>query len=386
MDVYLDNSSTTFPKPKEVIDAMYNYMLNIGGNANRGNYSNSMQSNRILYDARDTISNFFGFDSPKNVIFTNNVTTSLNILIKGILKPGDHVITSSMEHNSVIRPLFYMKEHHGVSVDIIRCNSLGFINPKDLEAKINPKTKLVILTQASNITGSIQDIQQIGNICNKNDIFFIVDSSQGAGVLDIDMKKINASAVAFTGHKSLLGPQGIGGFILTDKFNESCNTLFQGGTGSSSHSLYQPDFLPDKFECGTLNIPGIVGLSEGINYINKVGLNTIYEHNNYLLKSLIDGLLNIKNLTVYGDISAKNSTTCVSINIYDFEPSEVGYHLECNNIKTRTGLHCAPLAHKTIGTFPNGTVRLSISYFTSIDDINYTLNILNKIAENKITF
>ncbi|NFH70037.1 aminotransferase class V-fold PLP-dependent enzyme [Clostridium botulinum] len=383
MDVYLDNSATTFPKPKQVVDAMYNYMINIGGNSGRGNYSNSMQSNKLVYNARETVCTFFGFNSSQNVIFTNNVTTSLNTLIKGMLKSGDHVITSSMEHNSVVRPLFYAKENLNVELDIVNANKLGFINPTDIENKIKPNTKLIILTQASNVTGSIQDLKSVGEICKRNNIFFIVDSSQGAGVINLNMKEINANAVCFTGHKSLLGPQGIGGFILDDKLNNSCNSLIQGGTGSSSYSLFQPDFLPDKFESGTLNMPGIIGLAEGIKYINSVGINNIYEHNNHLLKHLLQGLLNIDNLTVYGDKTGNNSTTCVSININNLDPSETGYYLECNNIKTRTGLHCAPLAHKTISTYPNGTVRLSISHFTSIEEIDYTLNILNKIAKDK---
>lgn len=386
MEVYLDNASTTFPKPKQVIDSMYEYMLNTGGNAGRGNYSNSLQSNRYLYDARETICNFFGFNSPSNVIFTNNVTTSLNILIKGILRHGDHVITSSMEHNSVIRPLFSCKNLLGIKLDIIESNSQGFIDIENLKNKITPKTKLVVITQASNVTGSIQDIQAIGKICADNNVFFIVDSSQGAGVLDINMNNINANAIAFTGHKGLLGPQGIGGFILDDKFNESCNTLFEGGTGSLSHSLDQPNFLPDKFECGTLNLPGIVGISEGIKYINSIGLNTIYEHNNYLINYLLNGLLNIDGIKVYGDISGKMLTTCISINLSSIDPSELSYYLECNGIKTRSGLHCSPLAHKTIGTYPTGTVRLSISYFTTKEDIDYTIMILNKAVTDILLY
>lgn len=378
MEVYLDNASTTFPKPKQVIDRMYDYMLNVGGNAGRGNYSNSLQSNRYLYVARENICNFFGFNSPSNVIFTNNVTTSLNILIKGLLKPGDHVLTSSMEHNSVIRPLFSCKELLRIKLDIIKCDSQGFIEIDDFKSKINPKTKLAIITQASNVTGSIQDIETIGNICSNNGIFFIVDSSQGAGVLDINMSTIKANAIAFTGHKSLLGPQGIGGFILDDMLNESCCTILEGGTGSLSYSLNQPNFLPDKFECGTLNLPGIIGLSEGIKYINSIGLNTIYEHNNFLINYFLNGLLNIDGITVYGDISGKMITTCISINLLSIDPSELAYYLECNGIKARCGLHCSPLAHKTIGTYPTGTLRLSISYFTTKEEIDYTLMILNR--------
>jgi len=382
MEVYLDNSSTTFPKPKQVIDSMYNYMLNVGGNAGRGNYNNSLQSNRYLYDAREIVCDFFGYDSPSNVIFTSNVTTSLNILIKGILKPGDHVITSSMEHNSVIRPLSFCKEHIQIELDIINANSKGFIDVDDFKNKITTKTKLVVITQASNVTGSIQQIHNIGKICNDNNIFFIVDSSQGAGVLDLNMKSVNANAIAFTGHKSLLGPQGIGGFVLDNKFNDSCSTLLHGGTGSLSYSIEQPDFLPDKFECGTHNLPGIVGLAEGIKYINSIGLNNIYDHNHYLMNYLLNGLLNIAGVIVYGDLSGKMSTTCISINLTSLDSSELNYYLECDGIKARSGLHCSPLAHQTIGTYPNGTVRLSISYFTTKRDIDYTLAVLNKIALN----
>lgn len=379
MEVYLDNAATTFPKPKQVVDAMYNYMLNIGGNAGRGNYSNSLQSNRCLYDARETICNFFGYDNPSNVIFTNNVTTSLNMLIKGLLKPGDHVITSSMEHNSVIRPLIDCKNSIHIDLDIINADSKGFISVDDIEKSIRSETKLVIITQASNVTGSIQSIKQIGKLCKDNGIFFIVDSSQGAGVLDLNMKLIHADAIAFTGHKSLLGPQGIGGFIINDNLNKNCLSILQGGTGSLSYSLEQPDFLPDKFECGTHNLPGIVGLSESIKFINSIGLNEINEHNKYLLKYLLNGLMNISGLTVYGDTSGNNSTTCVSINSDSLDSSELGYLLENEGIKTRCGLHCSPLAHKTIGTYPNGTVRLSLSYFTTKADIEYTLKSLNKI-------
>lgn len=383
MDVYLDNSSTTYPKPKQVIEGMYNYMLNIGGNAGRGNYTNSLQSNRLLYEAREIVSDFFGFSSPSNVIFTNNVTTSLNMLIKGLLKSGDHVVTSSMEHNSVIRPLINCKETLGINLDIIGSDSLGFINPDDFKNKITKKTKLVVLTQASNVTGSIQNIAEVGKICKENDVFFIVDSSQGAGVLELNMNAVNANAIAFTGHKSLLGPQGIGGFIIDDKLNNCCNSIMHGGTGSLSYSLDQPDFLPDKFECGTLNMPGIIGLSEGIKFINTIGQKSIYEYNHNLVKYLLDGLLNIKDLIVYGDSTGENLTTCISINMKSLDSSELGYLLEDNNIKTRCGLHCSPLAHKTIGTYPNGTVRLSISYFNTKEEIDYTLNILNKISLNK---
>lgn len=379
MEIYLDNSSTTFPKPKSVADAMYDYIVNIGGNSGRGNYSNSLESSRCIYNTRELVCNFFGFDNPRNVVFTNNITTSLNILIKGLLKNGDHIITSSMEHNSVLRPLLESKDRIDVNIDIVEANKTGFIDTNDIKKKINNKTKLILITQASNVTGSIQDIKSIGEICYKNDIFFIIDSAQGAGVLDINMKDIHANAIAFTGHKSLLGPQGIGGFIIDDKLNDNCSSLIQGGTGSLSYSLTQPDFLPDKFESGTQNVPGIYGLFASIKFINSIGLNTIYEHNKYLMNHLLQGLLNIPEITVYGDISGNNITTCISINAKSLDPSELGYLLEQEGIKTRSGLHCSPLAHKTIGTYPNGTVRISISYFNTIQDIEFTLITLKKI-------
>lgn len=385
MDIYLDNASTTFPKPKSVADSMYNFLTNIGGNSGRSNHSNSLKTNRILYDARESLSYFFNFDSPENVIFTNNVTTSLNTLINGIIKPGDHIITSSMEHNSVLRPLFQLKELLNVEIDIINANIEGFINSNDILKLIKPNTKLVVLSQASNVTGSIQPIKEIGNICNINNVFFILDSAQGAGVLKTDFKELNLNALAFTGHKNLFGPQGIGGFIIDDKLNKICNPLIVGGTGSLSHALFQPDFLPDKFESGTLNMPGIVGLYEGIKFINTEGLNTIYENNKYLHSYFIKELLNIDNISLYGDKTALNSTTCISFNINNMDTSEFSYELDNSyGIKNRSGLHCAPLAHKTVGSYPAGSVRLSISYFNKKSELDYTLKAISDISKSII--
>lgn len=380
MDVYLDNASTTFPKPKIVTDSMYNYMLNVGGNANRSNHSNSLESNRQLFIARERICEFFNFNETENVIFTNNITTSLNMLIKGTLKEGDHVITSSMEHNSVLRPIISCKERLNIEVDVIQCSDTGFIDITKIKDAIKKNTKLIVLTHASNVTGSIQPLAFIGELCKLKNIFFLVDSAQSAGVHDIDIASLNANAIAFTGHKSLLGPQGIGGFIIDDSLNKVCASIMEGGTGSYSHSLYQPDFLPDKFEIGTLNMPGIIGLSSSIDFINKVGITTIKDKNSYLLKILLDGISNIDGYSIYGDTSGNNITTCLSLNYKNTDPAEISYYLESNGIKNRAGLHCAPLAHKTIGTFPSGTVRLSLSYFNTKAEIDYTLKILNKIS------
>ena len=380
MRVYLDNSSTSFPKPKVVADSIYNYLVNIGGNPGRANHSNALESNRYLYMAREEIASFFNYDKIENVIFTNNITSSLNILINGILKSGDHVITSSMEHNSVIRPLYNLKQTLNIELDIVNANSNGIINVDNIQKAIKPNTKLIVITHASNVTGSIQPIKEIGELCKKNNIYFTLDSAQSAGVIDIDFKALSLNALAFTGHKSLLGPQGVGGFIIDDELNKICNPSILGGTGSLSHSLSQPDFLPDKFESGTLNIPGIIGLYEAIKFIKSQGLSTIYEHNNYLRSYLINGILDLGNFSIHGEISSDKSTSCISITHSKLDVSELSYILDSDfNISNRSGLHCAPLAHKTIGTYPEGTVRLSLGYFNTEEEIRYTLDSLNKI-------
>ena len=330
--------------------------------------------------AREEIASFFNYDKIENVIFTNNITSSLNILINGILKSGDHVITSSMEHNSVIRPLYNLKQTLNIELDIVNANSNGIINVDNIQKAIKPNTKLIVITHASNVTGSIQPIKEIGELCKKNNIYFILDSAQSAGVIDIDFKALSLNALAFTGHKSLLGPQGVGGFIIDDELNKICNPSILGGTGSLSHSLSQPDFLPDKFESGTLNIPGIIGLYEAIKFIKSQGLSTIYEHNNYLRSYLINGILDLGNFSIHGEISSDKSTSCISITHSKLDVSELSYILDSDfNISNRSGLHCAPLAHKTIGTYPEGTVRLSLGYFNTEEEIRYTLDSLNKI-------
>jgi len=380
MKIYLDNAATTFPKPPEVYTSMMNYMTNIGTNPGRGASTASLEGNKVILNCRYALMDFFHFDKEENVIFTPNVTTSLNTLIKSVVKQGWHVITSSMDHNASLRPLNSLFQKGIIDLDIIPCSEEGLLSIEDFINTIKPNTKLVVLSHASNIIGTIQPLEAIGKICKKKGIFFIIDAAQTAGVLPLDFYKLNCNALAFTGHKSLLGPQGIGGFLIDDNLNQHCTTFIEGGTGSLSSSIIQPDFLPDKFESGTLNGPGVAGLLEGINYINTCGIDSIREHEEYLCDAFMIGLLNINSIEVYGSTDASRRTSTISVNSTKIDNSELGFILDTEyGITTRTGLHCAPLAHKTIGTYPTGSLRFGIGPFNDIKDINYVLSSLNNI-------
>ena len=380
MKIYLDNAATTFPKPPEVYTSMMNYMMNIGTNPGRGVSTASLAGNKVILNCRYALMDFFHFDKVENVIFTPNITTSLNTLIKSAVKQGWHVITSSMDHNATLRPLNSLSEKGVIDLDVIHCSKEGLISINDFKNTLKPTTKLVVLSHASNIIGSIQPLESIGKICKDKGIYFIIDAAQTAGVLPLDFYKLNCNALAFTGHKSLLGPQGIGGFLIDDNLNKECTAFIEGGTGSLSSSIIQPDFLPDKFESGTLNAPGVAGLLEGINFLNSQGINSIWEHEEYLCKNLMEGLLNIPSINIYGSTDSSKRTATISVNSTKIDNSELGFILDSEyGITTRTGLHCAPLAHETIGTYPTGTLRFGIGPFNDIKDINYTLNALNTI-------
>ncbi|MDU5120081.1 MAG: aminotransferase class V-fold PLP-dependent enzyme, partial [Clostridium botulinum] len=380
MKIYLDNAATTYPKPEKVYSSILNYMKNVGASPGRGGYENALTGDRMVYKCRQSLINLFNFNKIENVVFTSNITASLNILIKSIVEDGWHVITSAMDHNSVIRPLVSLEKSNKIKLDILNCSEEGLINIEDFKNAIKDNTKLVVLSHASNIVGTIQPLETIGKICKEKGIYFIIDSAQTAGVLPLDFQNLNCNALAFTGHKALLGPQGIGGFIIDDKLNNIATNFIEGGTGSLSESTLQPDFLPDKFESGTMNTPGIAGLLAGIEYINEEGLNTIKEREEYLSREFINGLLNINSIKVYGPLDASLRTATISINSSKIDNSELGFLLDSEfGIMVRTGLHCAPLAHKTIGSFPQGTLRFSFGAFNDIKDINYALYALNSI-------
>ncbi|MHC1684968.1 MAG: aminotransferase class V-fold PLP-dependent enzyme [Clostridiaceae bacterium] len=380
MTTYFDNASTSFPKPPSVTKEICNFINNIGGNPGRGSYDNSMSSARIMYNCRVALSEFFGFNKPENIIFTQNITLSLNILLKGIIKPNFHVITSTMEHNSVLRVLYNLKEKNIIQLDVIEGNKFGFVSVDDVKSKIRDNTKLIVLSHASNVTGCIQPLESIGKLCKDNDIFFIVDSAQSAGSIPVDFSSLNCDALAFTGHKALLGPQGIGGFIINDKMNEHCAPFIEGGTGSSSSSLLQPANMPDKFESGTQNVPGIVGLLEGIKFLNSEGLHTITEKKKELTRVFIEELCNLDKYTLYNTEDINKIVPTISFNHNTIENSELEFILNSSyGITSRSGLHCAPLAHKTIGTYPHGTIRFSFGYFNTIKEVKDVLHILNKL-------
>lgn len=384
MKIYLDNAATSYPKPAAVYDAVMNYMINIGANPGRGGYENSIKGNRVVFECRKLIADFFKYNKPENVIFTSNITESLNILLKSVIKDGWHIITSTMEHNSVLRPLSSISRYKNITLDIIPCSEDGFIDISRIKEKIKPETRLIILSHSSNVTGAVQPLADIGKLCHDKNIYFIIDTAQTAGVLDLNFHELHCSALAFTGHKSLLGPQGIGGFIIDDNLNREASTFIEGGTGSLSESIIQPDFLPDKFESGTLNSPAIAGLAEGIKFINREGISAIEQKERYLHNIFIEKLSDMKYVTVYNSNIEFPSTSVVSLNSDKISNAELGFILDRDyGVMARTGLHCAPLAHKTIGTFPEGTIRFSIGYFNDKKDINYTVDSIYRIISER---
>lgn len=376
--VYFDNAATTFPKPDEVYDAIMKSMKEYGANPGRSGHKLALRMGREIYETRELLAKLFNIDNPMNVVFTSNCTESLNLAIKGILQRGDHVITSSMEHNSILRPLSSL-EKEGVELTIVKGDRKGRIDAKDISKNIKNNTKLIAITHVSNLTGTIMPIEEIGKLAWKNGIYFLVDAAQSAGVYDIDVKKMNIDMLAFPGHKGLLGPQGTGGLYVREGI--ALKEIKQGGTGSLSHMLEQPDILPDRYESGTLNGPGIVGLGAGIKYIMKTGIENIRKHEEELTKHFIEGISKIDKVKAYGPLNVEEQGAVVSINIGDEDSSEISYILdEKYDIEVRPGLHCAPLAHKTIGTFEQGVVRFSFGPFNTHEEIDYALKAIFEIS------
>ena len=379
--IYFDNAATSYPKPKRVGQAMLYFLEKIGASPGRSGHRLSIEAGRILYRTRESLAELFNVDDPLRIIFTLNVTEALNLTLKGLLRAGDQVITSSMEHNSVMRPLREL-EKRGVEVKVVPCSPQGDLDPVDIKRSIKKNTKLIVLNHGSNVIGSILPISAVGAIARDYGLLFLVDTAQTAGCYPLDVKKDNIDLLAFTGHKALFGPPGTGGLVVRERVDiKKLNPLKVGGTGSRSESEEQPDFLPDIYESGTPNTVGLSGLNEGVRFILKEGVDKIRQHELELTQKLIEGLKEISGVVVYGEDQIKDRVAVISFNIKEQLSSEVGLRLdEEYNIMSRVGLHCAPAAHKTIGTFPTGTIRFSMSWFNTFEEVEQAILAVKNIA------
>lgn len=378
--IYLDNAATSFPKPREVYEEVLKCMENYAANPGRGSHDMSIKASVKIMEARQEISEFFNIPNALNLVFTSNATEGLNIAIKGMLKKRDHVISTVIEHNSVLRPLNYLCKS-GVQFTLLGVNKYGYIDINNLKKEIRHNTKVIVINHASNVLGTIQNIREIGRISKEHGITFIVDASQSAGVLSIDVQRDSIDLLAFPGHKGLLGPQGTGGLYIREGIN--LNNFKDGGTGSNSNSMTQPDFLPDKFESGTLNSPGIAGLCEGVKFIKRVGRRNIQKHEESLVEYLLKELKKLSYIKVYGPQYSENRVAVVSINVEGIDSSQVGYMLNKKGIAVRTGYHCAPLIHGIMGTMSKGTVRISPGYFNNFENIESIIDALKRIYEER---
>jgi len=380
--VYADNSSTSYPKAPEVSDVIKDFLDNTGCNVGRGGYSDSYDVAMEILDARQAVATMFKAKSAKEVIFTPGVTYSLNMLLCGFLKNGDHVVTTSMEHNSIMRPLHALSKK-GVGYDVVSCARDGSLTPYDIIPLIKKETSAIVMTHASNVCGTVLPIYEVAKICKERGIKLIVDCAQTAGTLDIDVQNIDA--LAFTGHKGLLAPQGIGGFVIKDEFADELEPLITGGTGSRSDEFGQPEFLPDKFESGTMNISAILGLRKAVEYIAQVGIGAIGEKKMRLTSAFLSGLDGVDGVEVVGKRDYTKRVSVVSLNFPKSDNAAVSHTLDnVYGIMTRCGLHCAPIAHKSLGTYPNGTVRFSFGYFNTAREIDYILQSIKAIAATAV--
>ena len=364
--IYLDNSATTLIKPPQVAQAVYD-AINTMGNSGRGAYNSSISSSMVLYETRELIAEMFNLHYPEQVAFTLNATEALNTAINGLISYNDHIITTELEHNSVLRPLYRLEEK-GTELTIIKANDWGNINYIDIEKAIKSNTKAIVCTHCSNLTGNVLDIAKIGEICKRHNILFILDASQSAGIFDIDMEKQNIDVVCFTGHKSLYGPQGTGGICIKKGVNIS--PLKVGGSGIKTFEKTAPSSMPEHIEAGTVNSHSIAGLKAGLEFIQKTGISKIREKENMLVDLFYNSIKNIKDIKIYGDFSTKERGPIVSLNLGNYSSSSVSDELfERFEIATRSGGHCAPLMHKALGTEKQGAVRFSFSYFNTKDEV-----------------
>jgi len=378
--IYMDNAATTMRKPEEVIRAVVGAM-NSMGNAGRGAHSASLSASRVIYNTREALARFFGAESPKQIVFTNNSTESLNIAIKGLLEPGDHVVTTMLEHNSVLRPLYEMEEK-GVSLTIVKSNSKGTVSYEEIEEAVQENTKAIICTNASNLTGNYVDVKRVGEIAKRKGVLLVVDASQTAGVYPIHVKEMNIDVLCFTGHKSLLGPQGTGGLYVREGLE--LKPLKSGGSGVLTYSRKHPAEMPTALEAGTLNGHGIAGLGAAIEYLEREGIDNIRENELKHMWHFYHGVKDIPGVKIYGDFDTELRCPVVTLNIGDYDSSEVSDELLMTyGISTRPGAHCAPLMHEALGTVEQGAVRFSFSHYNTEEEIETAIAAIKELAEEE---
>jgi cysteine desulfurase family protein len=379
--IYLDNPATSWPKPPCVAQAMNRFMTDVGANPGRSGHRLSIDAARTVYAAREAVAELFGVADPLRIVFGPNATWALNLALQGLLKPGDHVVTSSVEHNSVMRPLRHL-ESTGVKLTVVPCAVDASLTPSDVEKALTPATRLVVLTHASNVTGTLLPVREVGAICRSRGVLLLVDAAQTAGSYPIDMSADLIDLLAFTGHKSMQGPMGTGGLVIGERVDPaSLLPLERGGTGSHSDEQTQPDFLPDKYESGTPNAVGLAGLGAGVRWVLERGVSALREHEMALTARLLSGLQSVKGVTVQGPTRAEQRVATVSFTMGRLSPSDVGQRLdEEHGVMCRVGLHCSPACHRTIGTFPEGTVRFGLGPFTTEADIDHALKAMESIA------
>ena len=378
--IYLDNAATSFPKPEGVSDAMKRYMDQVGATINRSVYGSAQDAGLVTLQLRERLKKLFHFPGPvTHVILTPGATWGLNMAIKGFLKPGDHCLVSSMEHNAVMRPLLQLE---GVQYDRIPCNREGLLDPRDIEPLIRPNTRLLVMAHGSNVCGSVQDAAAVGEICARHNIAFLLDAAQTAGHYPVDFEAFGLSALCVPGHKGLLGPTGIGALLMRGSFAKQLDPIVAGGTGSASDSEYLPEYLPDRFESGTPNLPGIYGWEAALAYVQGRGVEELRNHEMFLCKRFLDGLKTVRGVALCGTEDMEARVGVVSVDFLRKDNGEAAFELEAEHgILTRCGLHCAPSAHKTLDTFPRGTVRFSLGPFSTVSDVDAALAAIEAVSE-----
>ena len=378
--IYFDNAATTMKKPSRVVQAVTEAICSLG-NSGRGVHSGALSASRVIYDTRAALAQLFGAESPERIAFTANSTESLNMAVKGVLNPGDHVITTALEHNSVLRPLFELEEK-GVELTILDADPLGNICIGGFEKEIRPNTKAIVTSHGSNLTGNLLPVGRIGAIASRYGLIYIVDASQTAGVFDIDVQEMHIDILCFTGHKGLLGPQGTGGIYVRE--GVAVRPLLSGGSGVQTYLRAHPSQMPTLLEAGTLNGHGIAGLGAAVGYLQETGLDTIRAKEQELMMAFYKAVREIPGITVYGDFTTSDRCPIVTLNVRDYDSGEVSDALSQQyGIATRPGAHCAPLMHKALGTVQQGAVRFSFSHYNTMEEINTAVSALRKLAQEE---